>query len=367
MSHEPAETAPTAPAAVTDPEPDAETNGTGPPSKPPLTTRLRNWRQHEWVPAERGILIVLITIVMGSLFVAAYSLALGDPVPHRIQAALVGNRTSGTKAIDALEAITRDRLAFKQYPSISKARHALDEQDVYAALDLSSPRPTLYLASAAGASVAHVLERISAIDPSIAVIDYRPVASNDPNGLDIFYLVLVATIIGFLAVFQIRAMAGKLEQRHHVAFVLGIAIAGSLVLTAVDGPLLHRPAGVYPEEWGILALHILAVSAFASLMAVLLRHWGLLPTWLFFVILGNASSGGAVAPPLLPQPFAFLSQWLPSGAAVTSLRNAIYFRDYQHVRPLVVLAAWALGLFAAWLIVAHRQDAGLRQRNASLK
>jgi hypothetical protein len=28
---------------------------------------------------------------MGSLFVATYTLALGDPVPHRIDAALVGD------------------------------------------------------------------------------------------------------------------------------------------------------------------------------------------------------------------------------------------------------------------------------------
>ena len=49
--------------------------------------------------------------------------------------------------------------------------------------------------------------------------------------------------------------------------------------------------------------------------------------WRVHAHAGNASSGGAVAPPLLPQPFGFLSQWLPSGATVSALRNAIYFRD----------------------------------------
>jgi hypothetical protein len=97
------------------------------------------------------------------------------------------------------------------------------------------------------------------------------------------------------------------------------------------------------------------VASFASLMAVLIDRWAIVPTWLFFVVLGNASSGGAVSPPLLPQPFADLSQWLPSGATVTALRNAIYFRDYQHVRPLAVLGAWATGLFIVWLVVSHRR------------
>jgi hypothetical protein len=53
------------------------------------------------------------------------------------------------------------------------------------------------VASAAGASVARVLERIDA-DPTVRVVDTRPLATNDPNGLDLFYRMLVATIIGFI-------------------------------------------------------------------------------------------------------------------------------------------------------------------------
>jgi len=146
-----------------------------------------------------------------------------------------------------------------------------------------------------------VLEKIYAVDPDVRVVDTHPLASNDPNGLDIFYLMLVATIIGFITVFQVRGNAPALELRHHLVFVPTLAIAGATVLTLVDGPLLHRPAALYPEEWGILALHLLAVASFASLMTGLLGRWAILPTWLFFVVLGNASSGRAVSPPLLPQ------------------------------------------------------------------
>jgi hypothetical protein len=102
-------------------------------------------------------------------------------------------------------------------------------------------------------------------------------------------------------------------------------------------------------------MQLVAVASFASLMTVLIGRWAILPTWLFFVILGNASSGGAVSPPLLPPPFAFFSEWLPSGATVTSLRDAVYFQGYQHARPVIVLAAWAAVLFAAMVLVAHRR------------
>ena len=203
--------------------------------------------------------------------------------------------------------------------------------------------------------MARVLERISATDPAVRVVDTHPLSMSDPNGVDIFYLMLVATIVGFLTVFQVRANAGGLPLRHWTAFVVGLALAAALALTLVVGPGLDRFDVPVPETWGILALHLLAVTSFASVMTVLLGRWAIVPVWLFFVVLGNSSSGGAVSPPLLPAPFAFISQWLPSGATVTSLRDAIYFSDDQHARPIGVLTAWAALLFAAMIAVSHRR------------
>jgi hypothetical protein len=324
---------------------------------PRRISALRRLREREWSPVDRTAVIMLIAIVFGCLFLVTYSLALGDPVPRGIDAALVGNPTAHPRAVGAVQQVASRKLDFSRYSSVPTALHAIDEQHVYAALDLTSTRPTLYVASAAGASVARVLERISAVDPTVRVIDAHPLASNDPSGLDLFYRMLVGTIIGFLTVFQVGAHAGRLARRHYAAFVLSLAVAASFALTLVGGSLMHGFAASQPEEWGILAMHVLAVASFTSLMALLLGRWAIVPTWLFFVILGNTSSGGAVSPPLLPAPFAFISQWLPSGATVTSLRDAVYFGEYQHVRPIAVLAVWATGLFAAWLVVARRRQA----------
>lgn len=318
---------------------------------------LSRLRRHEWSPQQRAVLISVVAVVMGSLFVTTYSLSLGDPVPHHIKAALIGDPAAGPRTVAAVEKVAGDKLVFERYSSVSAALNAINHQHIYAALDLDSSRPALYVASAAGASVARVLEKVDVADPSVRVVDTHPMASDDPNGLDIFYLMLVATIVGMVTVFQVRGQVPGLGLRHHISFVIGLAVLASTVLTLVDGPLLHRPAALYPEEWGILAVHVLAVSSFSSLMAVLVRAWAIVPSWLFFVILGNASSGGAVAPPLLPPPFAFLSQWLPSGATVSALRNAIYFRDYQLARPLLLLGVWAAGLFLAWVVLARRREA----------
>jgi hypothetical protein len=322
--------------------------------KVPRLPRLSRPREHRWSPIERAVLILVVAIIGASLFVTAYSLALGDPIPHRIDAALVGDPTAHPSTVDALQGVADGSLVFRPYASVPAALHAINEQKLCVALDLTSTRPTLYLSSAAGASVARVLEQISTVDPTVRVVDTHPLPINDPSGLKIFYLMLVATIVGFLTVFQVRANAGGLSLRQWTAFLVILAVAPSLVVTLVDGPLLHLLDLPVLESWGILALQLLAVASFASLMAVLIGRWAILPTFLFFVVLGNTSSGGAVAPPLLPSPMAFVSQWLPSGATVTALREAVYFPTYQHAHPIVVLGIWAAVLFAAMLVVSHR-------------
>jgi hypothetical protein len=134
---------------------------TKPKSAPPrpLPRRL-GLRWHQWSPVERSFVISALAVVMGSLFVTSYSLALGDPVPHHIDAALVGESTTHGRTLNAVQRVAQGSLAFHRYASVGDALHAMDEQQVYAALDLSGQRPTLYVASAAGASVARVLERI---------------------------------------------------------------------------------------------------------------------------------------------------------------------------------------------------------------
>ena len=320
----------------------------------PRRPRFPSLREHRWSPTQRAILIALLAIVSGSLFVTSYSLALGDPVPHRIDAALVGDPTGQASTVDQLERVADGSLVLRPYVSVPAALHAIDEQDVYAALDLTSTRPTLYVASAAGVSVARVLEQIVGVDPAVRVVDTHPLGTADPNGVETFYLMIVATIVGFLTVFQVRTNAGGLSLGRWTALVVALGVAAGLVFTLVDGSLLGRLELPVLESWGILALQLVAVASFASLMAVLLGRWAILPTFLFFVVLGNSASGGAVAPPLLPAPLAFVSQWLPSGATVTALREAVYFPAHQHLHPIVVLGTWAMVLFAAMVVVSHR-------------
>ncbi len=315
-------------------------------------------REHQWSPGERVVFISALAILMGALFVTTYSLALGDPVPHQIDAAVIGDPAAHARTVSAVQQVSDNSLLLHPYPSAVPALRAIDRQQVYAALDLTTGRPTLYVASAAGVSVARLLERVSALDPEVRVVDAHPLDPHDPSGIDLFYLMLVATIVGFITVFQLVAQAGPLSNRQWWLSIVLLSIVASLVFALVEGPVLERTDLPVLEGWGILALQILAVASFARLMTLLIGRWAILPTWVFFVVLGNSSSGGAVAPPLLPHPFELVSQWLPSGATVTALRNAVYFNDYQQVRPILVLATWSVVLFAGMMVASMRSSAG---------
>jgi hypothetical protein len=305
----------------------------------------------------RAAIVSALAIAIGSLFMAAYMLALGDPVPHRISAATVGDARVRIEAVTRIEQVTGGGVDFRTYPSLESALGAMARQQVYAVLDARSPTPDLYVAGASGASVARVLSSAADGDSRIRIIDTHPLPPSDPVGLNVFYLVIAATILGFLTVFQVRTNAPGLPLVGWTAFLLAFALVASLALALLAGPLLHRLPLPVLESWGILALQVITVAAFTSSMAVLIGPWAIVPTYLLFMVLGTTSSGGAVAPPLLPGLLALLSQWLPSGATVAALRNTVYFHSAQQVRPLAVLAVWAIATLAGMLFLSHRRRA----------
>jgi hypothetical protein len=85
------------------------------------------------MPAERAAVISVIAVVMGSLFVTTYTLALSDPVPHRIPSALVGDPAAGPGPVHAVQRVAGGSLDFSRYDSRADALHAIDNQEVYAA------------------------------------------------------------------------------------------------------------------------------------------------------------------------------------------------------------------------------------------
>jgi hypothetical protein len=52
---------------------------------------------------------------------------------------------------------------------------------------------------------------------------------------------------------------------------------------------------------------------------------------------------GHVPPPLLPGVYRLVGRFLPNGATVEAIGNAMYFPRDQHLAPVAVEAAWLTG------------------------
>jgi hypothetical protein len=300
-----------------------------------------------------------IAITMAAVFAVSYSLALGRPTPHHIPAGVVGDPSRRPALVAALRAATQNGLELQHYPSVAAARQVIAEQRIYGALVLTRARPELFVASAAGTSVARLLEQAAThLPPSaggpLQVVDLYPLPSSDPQGLVSFYVTLAATILGFVTMFQLRANAPGLSLRAWLICIAALAAAGGLILALVVDPLLGALHGPFLELWAALAAQVTAAALFNSAMLALVGRWAIVPTWGLFIAIGNASSGGAVAPPLLPAFYRFVGRYLPNGAAVETIRNAVYFRHHQHLEPILIEAAWIVGAFAVLMLAALR-------------
>ena len=306
-------------------------------------------------PYRNALVIVGIAAVMGALFCAAYSLALGRATPHQIGVGLVGRPAERPALVGALERAAGGGLAFRPYPSAQAAQAAIDQQAEYGALVLAPGPPRLLVSSASGASVARVLEQAAmrasqALGKPVPIVDLHPLPPGDPLGLIEFYATLGASIVGFVAMLQLRGNVHGISLGGWLVLILVLAVATGLVLALVADPLINALPGPFPELWYALGAETAVAALVCSTLIVLIGRWAIIPVWLLFVILGNTSAGGAVAPPLLPPVWAFVGRFLPPGATVDTIRTAVYFRNDQHAGPFVVQAAWLAGAVVALLI-----------------
>jgi hypothetical protein len=307
-------------------------------------------------PYRNALVVVVVAATMAAAFATSYALALGDPTPHQIPIGLVGTDGRAAALAGALEKGVGGELALRSFGSAGAAEAAIGAQQVYGALVVGPGRPRLLIASASGVSVARVLEAAAqgVVSPTgvpeLDVVDLHPLPSSDPQGLVSFYVVLAASLLGILSAFQLVANAKGLSLRAWLAAVALLAVLGGLLLALAVDPIIGALHGPFLELWAVLGAEIAVAALFNSTMIVLLGRWAVLPAFTLFVILGNASSGGAVAPPLLPTFYALIGQYLPPGAAVETVRSAVYFSDAQHWWPILVLATWLACTLAALLV-----------------
>ena len=298
--------------------------------------------------------VLVIAILMTSGFAAAYTVALGRPIPRHLPIGVVG--TPSAQVLAVLDVGTHE-LALRDYPTREAAVAAVDSQQIVAVIDASATPPLLLVSSASDPSSTRALTQLDQSSPGefeLKIVDLHPLPPSDPAGLATFYLVIASTILGFISMFQLRANVATLTLGRWLACIAVLAVVGGATLATVSGPILGALRAPFWELWPLVSLQIGVAATFNSLMLVLIHRWAIIPTWLLFILLGNTSSGGAVSASLLPQPFAFFNHALPSGASVSAIHAATYFPDHQRVLPFVVLGGWLVVSMTALVMVSRK-------------
>ncbi len=292
-------------------------------------------------------------------FATSYVGAFHKPTPHRVPVALVAPKRVATQSAGRLNRLPGGPLQVRLATSVKAAIALIDGRQVYGAYDATTD--TLYVADAANPATATALTLIfddtlaAEREPAARVVDLKPLAASDPNGTVPFYTVIAWVFGGYLAAVLIGlAVGNRSSSRRRAAdriTALGaFAVAGSLLQILVLRSAFGVLHGHLPALWACGTLIVLSSGlATAGLQALAgMGGTGLVILW--FVIIGNASSGGPFARPLLPGFWRTVGGLLPPGAGVDLLRGVLFFGGSRILGPIIVLLGWLLagGALAIW-------------------
>jgi hypothetical protein len=310
------------------------------------------------ISPENRKLVVAVLGVLAAVFLLVFSnvAANHSPKPHRLPVGIVGS-PQAVSAIDGeLERSAPGSFKINGYGSLAAAQTAIRHRTVYGAFQPGSS-PVLLTANAASPPVAALLQTAVGKVPhppgqDVAVRDVVPLPSSDSSGATTFSALLSLILAGLLGTSLIFAVTGERPETVRLAASVGLAVGAGLLTALVTNVLVGAFPGEFFEVWGVATLFVLAIglpiAAFQAIFGVAGTGIG----WLLFLVIGNPASGASSAPELLPTFWRVLSQRLPDGAAVTSMRDIVYFHGHGSSHALITLTFYAIIGAALALVVS---------------
>lgn len=314
-------------------------------------------------PENRNLVIALAGVLaVVFIFVIANVAANHEPKPHHLPVGVVGPPQLVSATARQLDRRAPGAFQILGYRSPAAARTAILHRTVYGAFD-PGPPPSLLTADAASLPVATRLQETftttaRAQGAPLIVHDLVPLPPTDPAGATPAAAALSLIIAGVLGSSIIYTVTRGRALAVHLSALTALGIGAGLLTAVATNVVVGSFSGQFLAIWGVAALFVLAlalpIAFFHRLVGLLGSGVGLL-----VFIVGDPSSGGATAPQLLPGPWRAIGQALPPGAAVTAMRDVVYFHGYGATHALSVLASYAaLGVILA--IIADRIRPGPR-------
>lgn len=321
--------------------------------------------------------------ILELLFAAAYLAAFHNPTPNQLPIGIVTSTINTKPVATTLEKSADGAFKVQQYTAMQTAQNDLKQQKIYAIYSPAFPGSTIIIASANGQSVSKLLaSTLATFDSGVqqqmrlqmardplqapasqtpitepAIHNIAPLVSGD-GGAAVFYTAFPAVFGGYIAAVALNLVRGKRKFTKQNALIRTLGFACAAIITSIGVALIaiHGvdaiPSGDFWAVSGVLAATYFGVAMFSSGLISLMGIIGTALVIVLFVILGNPASGGVVPMALTGSgPWHLLSPVLPTGAAVSAIRQIVYY-DGMTVWPhLGVLVGYSLvGLLALMTI-----------------
>jgi hypothetical protein len=305
-----------------------------------------------------GIAVMLTVVLAGMLSLFAWPAA--RLAPHDLPVVVAGPAPA-TQAITAALAQARPGgFVVTSVTTRDEAVRSVTEQNAYAGVVVTATGAEVLTASARSLVVAQLFSQAATqlataqgITPTVT--DLVPAPADDPRGAGLV-AGLLPIILGGLACAALATAAIR-KRVWRVGAAVGFSVLGGVVLTVLLQGWLGSLSGSFLANAGVLSLGIASVAIGVLGLEAVFGMPGLGLGALVMMLFGNALSGAASAPELLPAGWGTVGQWLPAGATNTALRSVAFFGGHGASGSLLVLAGWVtLGL----VLVA----AGGRRRSA---
>ena len=298
-------------------------------------------------PGNRNILFVLAgMLALVFIFVGSNVAANHEPKPHHLPVGIVGPAPAVAAVTGQLDRKAAGAFTVQAYGSLAAARTAILHRRIYGAL-APGPPPVLLVATAASSFVAVLLQRTfqgaaQAHGQPLTVYDVAPLPPTDSTGATSFSATVSLIIAGVLGSSMIYFVTRSRTLAVRLTALVILAVGAGLLTALVTNVVVGALSGHFLSIWGVATLFVLAMVMPIAAFQVLLGLAGTAVGLLVFVVVGDPAAGGATAPELLPDPWRAISQGLPPGAAVTAMRDVVYFNGYGATRALITLGIYAV-------------------------
>lgn len=325
----------TAPAA-------AESSAPGPASRLPQGPR-----------ALIGVVLAL-TVAVG-LMLLAFAAPAVHSGPTDLPLAVAGPPPAVSQVTAALDQARPGAFTVTTYDSADQVDQAIRDREAIGGISVGADGITIHTATAAGAPYAPMLTTIgntlAAQGQPVTFTDVVPLTADDPAGSGLTALALPLVFGGMASAVALSFVTRRASLR------IGGALTFSVLAGLTAGGILTWLGTIDGAYWptsAAIALGIAAISLTILGLEAVLGLPGLGIGALTMLFVANPLSGVATGPLWLPQPWGAIGQFLPVGAAGTTIRSAAFFDGAGATTALLVLVAWACAGLVLVLLGARR-------------